>query len=152
MTWYELWLFLHIAGAMVWIGGAVAAQIFGVLAKRSGDPQRSASYGRDMAFVGPKIFMPAAIVVLVTGALVTEEGNWDWSEPFVYLGLIGGIGVALIAFLYLTRAMGAAGAELAREGPSPALVARVDRLVLVARLLILVLFVIVFLMVVKPGT
>jgi uncharacterized membrane protein len=152
MTSYELWLFLHIAGAIVWIGGAVLAQVFGVLAKRSADPQRAAAYGRDMAFVGPKIFMPAAIVVLVTGALLTEDGNWDWSEPFVYLGLIGGVGVALAAFGYLTRAMGAAGAQLAREGPSPALVARLGRLVLIGRLLILVLFVIVFLMVVKPGT
>ena len=48
--------------------------------------------------------------------------------------------------------MGAAGAQMAQEGPSPALVARVDRLVFIARLLVLALFVIVFLMVVKPGT
>ena len=48
--------------------------------------------------------------------------------------------------------MGAVGAQMAQEGPSPALVARADRLVLIGRLLILVLFVIVFLMVVKPGT
>ena len=152
MTSYELWLFLHIAGAIVWIGGAVVAQVLGVLAKRSNDPQRAAALGRDMAFIGPRVFMPAAIVVLVTGVLVTEDGNWDWSEPFVYLGLILGIGVALVAFFYLTRAMGAVGAQMAQEGPSPALVARADRLVLIGRLLILVLFVIVFLMVVKPGT
>jgi hypothetical protein len=81
MTSYELWLFLHIAGAIVWIGGAVVAQVL----------------------------------------------------------------------LYLTRAM-AVGAQMAQDGPSPALIARADRLVLIGRLLILVLLVIVFLMVVKPGT
>jgi len=152
MTSYELWLFLHIAGAIVWIGGAVTAQVFGVLAQRSADPQRAAAFGRDMAFVGPKIFMPAAIVVLVTGALITEDGNWDWSEPFVWLGIVGWAIVSFTAFAYLTRAMGRVGARMAAEGPSPALVARVDRLVFIARLLVLALFVIVFLMVVKPGT
>ena len=152
MTSYELWLFLHITAAIVWIGGALTAQVFGVLAQRSGDPMRSAAFGRDMAFVGPKVFLPASIVVLVTGALVTEDGNWDWSEPFILLGLVGGLGVALIGFGYLTRAMGSAGARMAQEGPSPALVAEVNRLVLIGRLLLLVLFVIVFVMVVKPGT
>jgi hypothetical protein len=41
---------------------------------------------------------------------------------------------------------------MAQEGPSPELVRRLDHLVLLARLLVLVLFVVVFLMVVKPGT
>jgi hypothetical protein len=53
VTSYELWTFVHIAAAMVWIGGAVVGQVFGVLAKRSGDPARSAGFGKDMAFVGP---------------------------------------------------------------------------------------------------
>jgi uncharacterized membrane protein len=35
MTWYELWLFLHVLGAIVWIGGATAIQVFGVLTKRA---------------------------------------------------------------------------------------------------------------------
>ena len=67
MTWYELWLFVHIAAAMIWIGGAFVAQVLGVLAKRSGDPARSAAFGRDLAFVGPKVFMPASLVVVASG-------------------------------------------------------------------------------------
>ena len=41
---------------------------------------------------------------------------------------------------------------MATEGPSPELGAEVNRLVLSARVLILVLFAVVFVMVVKPGT
>jgi hypothetical protein len=41
---------------------------------------------------------------------------------------------------------------MATEGPSPELGAEVNRLVLIARVLILVLFAVVFVMVVKPGT
>ena len=152
MTSYELWLFLHISAAIVWIGGAVAAQVFGVLAKRAGDPARSAAFGQDMAFIGPKVFMPAALVVLVTGVLLTEDGNWPWSEPFVWLGLVGWTLVAFTGFAYLTRAMKGVGARIAAEGPSPALGAEMNRLVLIGRVLVLVLFVVVFVMVVKPGT
>lgn len=152
MTWYEFWLFLHISGAIVWIGGAVVAQVLGALAKRAGDPARSAAFGQDMAFVGPRVFMPASLVVLATGAMLTEDGDWDWSEPFVWLGIVGWAIVAFTGFGYLTRAMGRVGARMAAEGPSPELGAEINRLVLLARVLILVLFVIVFLMVVKPGT
>jgi uncharacterized membrane protein len=149
---YELWLFVHISAAVVWIGGATVAQVFGVLAKRSGDPAQGAAFGQAMAFIGPKVFAPASLVVLVSGVFLTEDGNWDWSEPFVWLGIVGWAVVAFTAFAYLTRAMGRVGARMAAEGPSPDLGAEVDRLVLLARVLILVLFAIVFVMVVKPGT
>jgi uncharacterized membrane protein len=152
VTSYELWLFLHISAAMVWIGGATVAQIFGVLAQRSGDPAQSAAFGRSMGFIGPKIFMPASIAVLVTGVLLTEDGNWDWSETFIWLGVVLWATVSFVAFAFLTRAMARVGARMAAEGPSPELGAEVSKLVLLARALILVLFVIVFVMVVKPGT
>lgn len=152
MTSYELWLFLHISAAMVWIGGATVAQVFGVLAQRSGDPAQSAAFGRSMSFIGPKIFMPASIAVLVTGVLLTEDGNWEWSESFIWLGIVLWAAVSLVAFAFLTRAMGRVGARMAAEGPSPELGAEVRKLVLLARVLILVLFVIVFVMIVKPGT
>jgi uncharacterized membrane protein len=151
MTSYELWLFLHISAAIVWIGGAAVAQVFGYMAQRSGDPAQSAAFGRTMGFIGPKVFMPASIVVLLTGILLTEDGNWDWSEWFIVLGLVGWAIVAVVAFAYLTRAMAAVGARMAAEGPSPDLGRQVNRLVLLARVLILVLFAVVFVMVVKPG-
>lgn len=151
MTSYELWLVLHISAAIVWIGGATIAQIFGFMAQRSGDPAQSAAFGQTMGFIGPKIFMPASIVVLLSGILLTEDGNWGWGEWFIVLGILVWAAVSLVAFAYLTRAMSAVGAQMAAEGPSAELGARVSRLVLLARVLILLLFAIVFVMVVKPG-
>jgi uncharacterized membrane protein len=152
MTSYELWLFLHITAAMVWIGGAITAHVFGVLAKRSGDPSQSAALGRSLGFVGMYVFLPSAIVVVLTGGLLVEDGNWDWGEPFVVFGLVGWALVVAVAFGYVVREMGKAGARMAAEGPTPELAARVGRLVLIARVLIVVLVAIVFVMVVKPGT
>jgi uncharacterized membrane protein len=145
VTWYELWLFVHISGVAIWIGGGVVAQVFGALAKASGDPARSAAYGKDMGSVGPWVFMPASLVVLASGILLVVNGNWDWSETFIVLGLVGWAVVSFTFFGYV-------GMRMAAEGPSPALGAEVGRLVLLARVMILVLFALVFVMVVKPGT
>jgi uncharacterized membrane protein len=152
MTSYELWLFLHIVAAVVWIGGAIAAQVFGVLAKRSGDPSRTAAFGRDLGLVALRVFLPASLAVFVTGVLLVEDGNWSWDEPFVLFGVVAWAAVSLTAFGYVMRAMGRAGARMAAEGPSEELLAQVNRLVLLARVLILVLFAIVFMMVTKLGT
>jgi uncharacterized membrane protein len=151
VTSYEFWLFLHISAAVLWIGGAVAVQVFGVLANASGDPARSAAFGKDTRVMVRWIFMPSSLVVLVTGILLVSDGNWDWGEWFIVLGLVGWAAVALTAFGYLTRALGSVGKRMAVEEPSPALGAEMNRLILVARILIVVLFAIVFVMVVKPG-
>ena len=152
MTWYELWLFLHLAGTIVWAGGAVAVQVFGLLAQRAGDPAQSMAFGRNTAWLASRVFMPSSAVVLVAGVLLTEDGNWPWSEPFVWLGLIGWALVAATGFLYIGPQMKRLGARMAAEGPSAELAGRVARLVLIARSLVVLLFLIVFVMVVKPGT
>lgn len=152
MTWYELWLFIHILAAMVWIGGAVAIQVFGILTKRAADPAKSAFFAQNVSFTVTRVLAPTALVVLVAGIGLVENGGWDWSTPFVVWGLILWVTVSLVAFGYLGRAIGRAGAQLVAEGPSPALALRMRNLVWLSRGLLLVLVVIAFLMVVKPGT
>ncbi len=152
MTWYEFWLFLHILAAMVWIGGGVAIQAFGILTKRSADPAKTAFFVQNASIVVLWVLLPASLTVLVAGIGLVENGNWDWSEPFITWGLILWALVSLIAFGFLGRAMGAAGGRLAAEGPSPELGLRLRNLVWLSRALLGVLVVIVFLMTIKPGT
>lgn len=152
MTSYELWLFLHITATVVWIGGAVTAQLFGALAQRSGDPARNAAFGRDVYWIVTRVFMPTSVIVLVTGFALKGDGDWSWSEPFLWLGLVLWAVVAGLAFGYVTPSLRRVGMQIAAEGPSPELLARTNRLIVFARALIVVLVLVVFLMVVKPGT
>jgi uncharacterized membrane protein len=152
LTWYELWLFIHILAAMVWIGGAVAIQVFGILTKRAGDPAKSAFFAQSVAVMVTRVLAPSALVVLLAGIGLVENGRWDWTAPFVVWGLILWVAVSLVAFGFLGRAVGNAGARLAAEGPSPALALRMRNLVWLSRVLLLTLVVIAFLMVDKPGT
>ena len=152
MTWYEFWTFLHILAAMVWIGSATAIQVFGILTKRAADPAKSAFFARNVSLTVNRVLFPAALVVLAAGIGLVETGNWDWDEPFVVWGLLLWAAVALVAFGFLGRALGSAGARLAAEGPSPELALRFRNLTWLSRGLLLTLVVIVFLMTVKPGT
>jgi uncharacterized membrane protein len=152
MTWRELWLFLHVTGAMVWIGGAVAVQVFGILTKRAADPAKTAFFAGNVSLSVMRVFLPAALVVLVSGIGLKVEGHWDWGEPFIVYGLVFWALVSLVAFGYLGGAIGRAGAQLASEGPSPALGLRLRNLVWLSRVLLLALLTIVFMMTVKLGT
>ena len=86
MTWRELWLFLHVTAAMVWIGGAVAVQVFGILTKRAADPAKTAFFAGNVSFLVMRVLFPAALVVLLSGIGLKVEGHWDWGEPFIVYG------------------------------------------------------------------
>ena len=92
----------------------------------------------------------AAVLAGLVAGFVMKRGygrGWD-----IVLGLVGCAVVSFTFFGYITRAMNRVGMRMATEGPSPELGAEVGRLVLLARIMILVLFALVFVMVVKPGT
>jgi uncharacterized membrane protein len=152
MSWYEFWLFLHLTAAIIWVGGAAAIQVFGILTKRAADPAKTSFFAANVSFTVLWVFLPAAFVVVASGVGLTETGHWDWGAPFIVLGLVLWAVVALVAFGFLGRAIGDAGARLAAEGPSPALALRMRNLVWLSRVLLGILAVIVFLMTVKPGT
>lgn len=152
MSRYDVWLFLHVAGTIVWVGGAVVVQVFGALTQRAADPALSAAFGRNSAWTGTWVFMPASALVLITGLALTGEGNWSWGEPFVLVGLVGWAVVASVVFGYVSPTMKRISRQMALEGPSPELAARVRSTILVARVFLGLLFVIVFFMVVKLGT
>src|ERR1051325_8470183 len=112
MTWYEFWKFLHISAAMVWIGGAAAIQVFGILTKRAADPAKTAFFAKNVSITVMRVFLPAALVVIGAGIGLTVNGDWDWGEPFIAAGLTLWAIVSLIAFGFLGRALGTAGAQL----------------------------------------
>ena len=152
MTWFELWLFLHVLGAITWIGGGIAIQFFGMLTKSAADPAKTAFFIRNVSWVVMRVFLPAALIVFISGVGLVETGFWDYDETFVTLGIILWLIVALVAFGFLGRAMARAGSRLEAEGPSPPLMLKIRNLVWTSRALLATLLVIVFLMTVKPGT
>lgn len=153
MSLYELLLFLHLTGATVWLGGGVATQFFALRALRSREPGRLSAFAADVEWVGNRVFMLAALLTLVAGlALVLESDAWGFGDDWIVIAL------ALFAVTFVAGAAffgpesGRISKLVASEGAdSPAVQARIRRILVLSRLDLVLLFLIVFDMSVKPS-
>jgi hypothetical protein len=99
----------------------------GVRVRRSGDVALLGEFARTLSYVGLRVFMPAVLVVLVTGVwLVFAEQSGNFSQLWVLLAL-GAFAVAfVIGAVFLSRS--AIRLERVTTGPSPDLHAARDAL------------------------
>jgi uncharacterized membrane protein len=114
---FEPWIhFLHVATAMVWVGGGVILSVVGLRARRSTEPAVVAEFARLLPYAGLRILTPAVITVLLTGLwLVLAGSEWNIGQLWVLVALAGFAAAFLIGVLYLSRTAGdleRAGADL----------------------------------------
>jgi uncharacterized membrane protein len=149
---YEWLLFFHIAAAIVWLGGGLAIQVLAIRANRNDDPVRMTTIAHEAEWFGTRIFLPSSLLVLVLGIILTVDGPWDFGQTWIVLALIG-YGLSFVTgAAFLGPESGRIGKLLAAEGPdSPAVRARIQRIFLISRIELVLLYLIVLDMVVKPG-
>lgn len=152
MSGYELWKFLHIVGAIVWLGAGVTLYLqFGYLgAQRDHAGLLRMTY--TASWMGPRVFAPSAIATLVFGIImvVTEDGL-EFSEPFITIGFAGVI-ASLIIGNGLTESRAKRYVEIAEaDGPEAPALAAIGRQISTYSLIdLIVLFFVVWAMVAKP--
>jgi uncharacterized membrane protein len=152
MSLYESLLFLHILGAIVWVGGSITTQVLGARAAKATDPAVIQRFSSEAEWVGMRVFMPASIVVLAAGIWLVIDNGWDWEDPFVAVGLIGIAFSIVVGAAFLGPESGRVSQLTAEKGATdPEVTKRIKRLISVSRFELLVLLVVVFFMVVKPG-
>ena len=88
MTWYELLLFVHIACAVIWLGGSFTFQMYGMVVRRGGDPGEMAQFAGRAGMLGERMFTPASLLVLLAGIGLMLEGSWDWGLLWVDFALV----------------------------------------------------------------
>ena len=129
MTWYELFLFVHILMAIVWVGGGVMLQLLALRVLPANDAARTAGFAGDVEQIGTKVFAPAAVLLLASaiGLMLNDASPWDWGDPFVSVGLV----VWAISFVAGIAYLGPTSGKIARSieatGPDLARVAAADR-------------------------
>ena len=147
MTWYELLLFVHIACAIVWLGGGFLFQVYGMIELRTGDAAAIARFAGNAGRIGERLFAPASIVVVLAGVGLMLNGNWPWGRLWVDFALVAFAGSFLLGIAVLSPT----AKRIEKVGPESdegqQLIRRVFALL---RVDLLFLFAIVFAMVVKP--
>jgi uncharacterized membrane protein len=154
LTHYNELKFVHVLAAIVWVGGGATAQVYALLAVRTNDPAKVAAFAGDTEFVGTRIFLPAALILLVSGILTVHEssGAWGYGQGWVQFGLV----VITISILTGAGFLGPESGRIARATKaggveSAEVQARIRRIFLVSRVELVLLMAVVFDMVVKPG-
>lgn len=95
MEAFEIYKFLHIAAAIIWIGGGVFGLILTFRAETA-HPAHALGIARDMEYVSIRVFNPAAIVTLVFGILmVVDQDAIGFEQTWIAIG-IGAIAASAI--------------------------------------------------------
>jgi hypothetical protein len=100
----RFWLFLHLLGFTMWLGGGLASMVAGIAAKRE-DRAGLGSIARAQAAVHKTIIAPGAILVVLSGLILTFSvsgrtgelvGFNVWLVVMQGAGLVGALIVLLI--------------------------------------------------------
>jgi hypothetical protein len=155
MTWYELFLWLHVTAAVVWVGGGLMMQLLGMRAAASGSREHMAGYSGDAEYIGMRLFTAASLLLIVSavGLMLNDASPWDWGEPFVLVGLAVWVVSFVVGFFYLGPTAGKIKRAIEAGGPdSPEAQRLIGRVIGYQRIELVLLYFVVFMMVVKLGT
>lgn len=151
MTGYRIALFIHVLAAIVWVGGGIMAQMLIHRTQKAGDPKMMGALGQEIGHIAERVFTPASVIVLLAGIYMVLEADIGFSTPWVAIGLIGLIATVIMGVFYLGPQSKKMGALMAEHGPtSPEVGAQANRLIMAARIDVMVLVFVVFAMTYKP--
>ncbi|HET7045137.1 MAG TPA: DUF2269 family protein [Gaiellaceae bacterium] len=149
---YQIFKSLHIAFAVIWVGGGTGLTVTALVAQRENDTQQLLALGKQAAFLGEKIFTPASFVVLAFGIAMVEKVDWGWGTFWVDFALVVWALSTAIGVGYLAPVSKKLTALLAEKGPDdPEVRPLLDRLIGVARFDVVMLILIVIDMAAKPS-
>jgi uncharacterized membrane protein len=148
---YEVLLFLHVVGVIIWVGVGVTMFFLLVWADRSGDRRFVAGLLSASEWLGNPVTV-ALLLLLGTGIWLVLDGPWSFGDTWVALGL-GGYVVALAwASRVEEREMKHLSALVREHGPdAPEVSAGGRRLLAGLTVELAILAVVVLGMTVKPA-
>jgi hypothetical protein len=105
----RVWLFLHLLGFTLWLGGAIASMIIGIAAKRE-DRSGLGAVVRSQATLTKVAIAPGALLTVLSGLILTFQvsggdlaGFSFWLMLMQGAGLIAALITLLIALPTATR-------------------------------------------------
>jgi uncharacterized membrane protein len=100
MTGYELFKFLHVVGAIVWLGSGIGLLMLNHQFIRARDHQGLLAIGRRTEALGTRLFAPASLVTVGAGiVMVATTSSLGFGDLWILIGFAGLIlsGVAQMA-------------------------------------------------------
>jgi uncharacterized membrane protein len=120
---------------------------------RDGDEPAIRRFLADQERLATRLFIPASLTVVIFGiALVIESEAWSFDQLWIVLGLVGFAATFVTGLFMIKPASERIGAAIEREGGrlTPELRTDIRKLIVMARLDYVVLFLVIADMVIKP--
>jgi uncharacterized membrane protein len=152
-NWYAFFKWVHVTGAVLWVGGGLTLTILALRAERSSDPTEMATIARQAAFVGERVFAPVGLLVFLAGIAMVINLHWGWGTSWIVIGLVGYAITFLTGLLVLGPQAKRIGQLIETEGANAAVTqTAIRRILLIARVDEGVLLLVVAAMILKPFT
>ena len=148
---YNVFKFLHVAAAVVWVGSGVGLVALMATMTRAGDRAGLMTVSRHLEVLGPRLFGPAAMSTLIFGVLTVLTGEWEFTDLWIIIGLVG-VAISLVFVAVSNPQQKRLAATVQEHGPDhPDVAAISSRLRTLNMVDLLVLFIVIAAMVFKPG-
>jgi uncharacterized membrane protein len=150
-SWYLLFKSIHVLAAIVWLGGGAAITVLAWRAQRVKDNPQLLQVARQAEWLSFRVFVPASLVVVAMGFVLMHKGDWGYGHFWALFGLIAwGVSFAVGA-AFLGPEAGRLSKLIETKGPEdPEVLARVSRIISVARTDVVLVLLIAADMVAKP--
>jgi hypothetical protein len=151
VTWAEFLLLGHVVAAIIWLGAGflMTLVIFG--ARAAGDREKEVSEHQGLGWLAPRLFIPSSLATLIFGILLVADGFWTFDQLWIVIGLAGWAVSFVLGFFYFRPEGERIGALVGERGLHDAeLDRRLRRVAAVDRVQVLILFLVVADMVLKP--
>ncbi|HYH59784.1 MAG TPA: DUF2269 family protein [Thermoleophilaceae bacterium] len=147
----DLLLTIHVLAAVLWVGGSAALLTLGYYL-RGRDINTRVEYTRWTEWLGPRLFAPMSIAVIVAGHLLVNEIGYDFDQTWLMLGQIGWLLSFLIGIGFYPREGKKREKLIEQHGIEHESVnASINRVLTVASIDTLIVVLVVVDMTTKPG-
>ena len=147
----DLLLTIHVLAAAIWVGGSVLAVTLGLYLRRR-DISTRVEYTRWTEWLGPRLFAPMSILVIVAGPLLVDEIGYEFDQAWLHIGFAGWFISFLFGVAFYPREGKKREQLIDQHGIEHESVAKsVNRVLTVAAIDTLVIIGVVIAMTTKPG-
>lgn len=150
-TGYIILKSLHVVAAVAWVGGALTQNILATRLRRANSGPVMSNFAREAEWVGTHVYLPSSLVLLGLGIWMVATEAWDFTDLWIIIGILGIVATVITGAGFIGPTSKKIGETIAARGPDDPEVQRgMDRLLTVARVDLVVLFIVIVDMVAKP--